>query len=275
MKTFPFSMKMIRILLGTFAWVLTSFSMSGQNMSKDDSLALELQNPLAKLVVLPVNFDFDYGIEPHDGSRNTFQFEPVLPLSIGKKWDLVERLVATIVTQSDVIIEGENETALRDISLGSFFSPKIEGLTIGFGPLITFPTATNELLGSEKWSLGPSFLILKQANKTTLGLLVSQSWSIAGNSDRADVSSALLQPFFAQNFKKAYSFLMASEISQDWEGDFTNGTFMVFGQKLLNFGKLPIQFAAGPRIPFGNGNTTEWGFRIRLNMVFSLQSESL
>lgn len=238
-----------------------------QTDASRDSLALKLQNPLAKLVVFPVNIDYNYGFEPHDGSRVTVQLEPVVPAKLSENWRMILRAVAPFVTQSDIVFNGESETGLRDFTLSAFFVPtqwSRNGLSFGFGPVISLPTATNDFLGTGKWSLGPTAVLLKQANKLTAGILVNQSWSVAGNSDRADVSTFLFQPFVSQVFNKGWSVLGATEILQDWENDTTNGTVFVLAQKLLNFGNLPLQCAVGPAIPVGNGNTSEFGFRIRL-----------
>ncbi|MEM1337210.1 MAG: transporter [Bacteroidota bacterium] len=251
----------------TLLFVFSFWTAFAQTDVARDSLALKLQNPLAKLVVFPINIDYNYGFEPHDGSRVTVQLEPVIPAKLSENWRMIIRAVAPFVTQSDIVFDGESETGLRDFTISAFFVPtqwSRNGLSFGFGPVIALPTATNDFLGAEKWSLGPTAVLLKQANKFTAGVLVNQSWSVAGNSDRADVSTFLFQPFVSQVFNKGWSILGATEILQDWKNDSTNGTVYVLAQKLLNLGALPLQCAIGPAIPIGNGNTSDFGFRIRL-----------
>lgn len=253
--------KSISIALVCLLWITIG---SGQNKQDSDSLALKLQNPIAQLVIFPVNIDYDYGFDPNDGTRTTIKLEPVIPASLGEKWRMIVRVVAPFVAQSDIFIPNESETGLQDFTISTFFIPKKKGLSYGFGPVISLPTATNELLGTEKLSIGPTAVLINQANKTTFGVLVNQSWSIVGDSDRANVSAAALQPFFAQNFSRGWSILSAAEISHDWKNDLTNGRWFILGQKLVNFGRLPVQCAIGPGVPFGNGNSAEFGFRFRM-----------
>lgn len=267
MKTSKFIFATILFIFATILFISFFYSMYAQTDVSQDSLAVQLQNPLAKLVVFPVNIDYNYGFEPHNGSRVTVQLEPVIPAKLSANWRMIIRAVAPFVTQSDIVFDGENETGLRDFTLSAFFVPtqlSRNGLSFGFGPVVSLPTATNNFLGTEKWSVGPTAVLLKQANKFTAGILVNQSWSVAGNSDRDDVSTFLFQPFVSQVFNKGWSILGATEILLDWNNDTTNGTAYVLAQKLINLGELPLQCAVGPAIPMGNGNTSDFGFRIRL-----------
>ena len=46
---------------------------------------------------------------------------------------------------------------------------------------------TDDALGTGKWGLGPTFVVLKQAGPWTVGYLGSHIWSIAGDDKRNDV----------------------------------------------------------------------------------------
>ena len=79
-----------------------------------------------------------------------------------------------------------------------FFSPKSPtagGWIWGAGPVFLLPTATQDVLGTDKWGLGPTGVVLKQSGPWTVGLLAGHVWSVAGNDSRADVSATTLQPF--------------------------------------------------------------------------------
>lgn len=116
-------------------------SFSAQS-SKTDSLALKLQNPVATLAQLLVNTDYNYGFDPYNGNRTLITAEPVISFKLSQNGNMVFRLVAPFVTQSDIIAERENQTGLRDFNLIAFFVPRSKGLIFGFGPVIDFPTAT-------------------------------------------------------------------------------------------------------------------------------------
>lgn len=257
-------MKTKKCIFALITFAIFAISTKAQTNAALDSLALELQNPVANLIQLPINIDYTFGFEPFDGNQTLISIEPVVPATLSENWSLVLRLVAPFLTQSDVIFDGESETGLRDFNLSAFFVPKSKGLIVGFGPVIVLPTATDDLLGAGKWSLGPTLAALIQTKTTTAGVLLNQTWSVAGNSDRPETSTALVQPFFAQNFNKGWALQISAETVLDWENDSTNGKAFAVAQKLVNFGNLPIRFGAGPVVPFGNGNSADFGFRLAL-----------
>lgn len=58
-----------------------------------------------------------------------------------------------------------NESGLGDIVASQFFSPKAptkSGWIWGVGPVELLPSASDEVLGGEKWGLGPTGVVLKQ-----------------------------------------------------------------------------------------------------------------
>lgn len=62
----------------------------------------------------------------------------------------------------------------------------------GLGGSITAPTATDDRLGSGKWSAGPTAVGLVQPDWGTYGMLARHLWSFAGEDDRRDVNQSLL-----------------------------------------------------------------------------------
>ena len=69
------------------------------------------------------------------------------------------------------------------------------GVIWGAGPVLLFPTATDPLLGTEKWGAGPTGVVLKQSGPWTYGALANHIWSYAGDSSRSDISAHLVQPY--------------------------------------------------------------------------------
>jgi hypothetical protein len=67
--------------------------------------------------------------------------------------------------------------------------------TWGVGPVWLLPSATEDTLGGEKFGIGPTGVALKQQGSWTYGMLPNHIWSLAGDDDRADISSTLIQPF--------------------------------------------------------------------------------
>ena len=239
--------------------------------SQADELAKELQNPLASLVSVPFQSNFDFGFDPANGSRWLMNVQPVIPMSISEDWNLIGRVILPVISQQDIFGKSGNQTGIGDALVTGFFSPKAPtpgGMVWGIGPAISFPTATDELLGSGQFSLGPSAVALVQKGGITFGALINHTWSLFGDSDRADVNATFFQPFLAKNFPGGYAISLNTELLQVWDGDATNGTINLVGSRVLKFGNQLSQLFIGPRIPYGNGNNSSWGIRAGITLLF-------
>ncbi|MBJ6761701.1 hypothetical protein JGU66_13070 [Myxococcaceae bacterium JPH2] len=62
------------------------------------------------------------------------------------------------------------------------------GLNLGAGGTFALPTASDLRLGAGKLSLGPSALGVYTHGPLVAGLLATQVFSVAGDSERSDVS---------------------------------------------------------------------------------------
>ncbi|GAA4645343.1 hypothetical protein GCM10023115_33030 [Pontixanthobacter gangjinensis] len=235
-----------------------------------EELAKKLQNPVASLISVPFQGNFDFGIGPDDGSRYTLNIQPVVPISISENWNLIGRVILPITTQNDVFGNSGRQTGLGDMVASAFFSPKEPtsgGLIWGAGPVFLVPTATDDL-GTKKFGIGPTGVVLKQIGDVTIGALANHIWSVAGDDDMPDVNSTFVQPFIAKNFAGGYAIALNTELTQSWDYDATNGTVNLIGSKVISIGSQLAQVAVGPRIPYGNANTAEWGFRAMLVLLF-------
>ena len=271
-------MKSIKVLSLIFPmFILVSFNLHAQDTAKApvasaQELADKLSNPVANLISVPFQSNVDYGIGPYHGSKYTLNFQPVVPISLSPKINLIARMVLPVIDQHDITGEGSNQTGLSDATITGFFAPVStkNGVIWGAGPAFLVPTGTNDFLTTKKWGIGPSALVLKQSNGLTFGFLVNQIWSFAGSKDRPDVNQMFLQPFFAKNFKSGAGLGLNAEITSNWQAHTTTAFLNPIVTGITKLGTQTISLGVGPRIPLAAppGSKTDFGLRAVLTFVF-------
>ncbi|WP_259068079.1 hypothetical protein HDF24_17905 [Mucilaginibacter sp. X4EP1] len=233
-------------------------------------LAKKLSNPVASLISVPFQNNTDYGIGPYNGSKNTTNFQPVIPLALSKSTNLIVRAILPFISQRDISGPNTSEVGLSDITATAFFAPSNtkNGLIYAAGPVFLIPTGTDKYLGTQKFGIGPSGLILQQTGPLTYGLLFNQIWSVAGSADRVNVNQLFMQPFFAFNWKSGAGLGINSEMTENWQAS----TFTAYINPALTgvtkLGSQTVQLGLGPRIPVCGPNHPDFGFRGVLTLVF-------
>lgn len=234
--------------------------------AQDDAatLAKKLANPIAALISVPFQNNTDYGIGEWQGTRNTLNFQPVIPIGISKNVNLITRVVLPFVTQYNITGNGEKQNGLSDAVVSAFFSPvNAEKLTWGVGPALLIPTGTNKFLTTKKFGVGPTAVALKQVNGWTIGGLINQIWSIAGSDERPDVSQMFVQPFVVFNWKTGAGTGANMEWTQNWKAGTTTLWLNPTISAVTSLGKQKTQFIVGPRINLAapDGAKADWGWR--------------
>ena len=262
-------------LASSFAFAATA--LRAQEAAADDQnetaeLAKKLANPVAALISVPIQNNFDFGAGPSgQGFQYKVNVQPVVPFSLSDNWNLISRTIVPFVSQDDVIGRS-SQYGLSDTLQSLFFSPKAPtggGWIWGAGPVLMLPTATEDVLGTGKWGAGPTALVLKQQNGWTCGGLVNHLWSYAGDGGRANVNSTFVQPFVSYTTKTYTTLGLNAESTYDWQrGQWTVPLNAKVAQ-LVKIGKLPVQFTLGARYyADGPGGGPEWGLRFAVTFLF-------
>ena len=262
----------------------------GQDQQAAADLAKQAQNPIASMISLPFQDNINFGVGPNDRTQNTFNVQPVIPFSLGRV-NLITRTIIPILYRPDLTATTGATSGLGDINASFMFSPARAGrITWGIGPIVYFPTATDENLGSNRWSIGPSFVALAMPGNWVIGGLVNNAWSVGGgDEDDADVNSFLLQYFVNYNLPNQWYLTSAPIITANWEapegekwvvpvGGGFGKIFSVGGQPLNGqvqafwFAKHPSPELIGGRPPGGlppdASDGGSWQLRLQLQMLF-------
>lgn len=241
---------------------------------EEADLAQQLANPIASLISLPIQFNYDENLGSDDqGSLLRINVQPVVPISLGEEWNLISRTVLPVVNQKDFPTAGFSEFGLSDTVQSLFFSPKAptaSGWIWGAGPVILLPTATDAFLGTEKWGIGPTVVALKQNGPWTFGGLANHIESFAGDNDRADISATFLQPFVTYITPKQTTFAVNTEATYDWESDKWSIPINFNVNQLLRFGNQLAQVGGGVRYwaTSPDAGAEGWGVRFTVTLVF-------
>lgn len=279
--------------------MLLSMAALAQQQSSDDkdagALQKAVQNPVADLISVPAQDNTNLDIGPFGRNQNVLNIQPVIPVHVSEKWNLIIRWITPLIWQpapgsADLQALGINENTpaylaaqdaqenagvygLGDMVPTFFLSPaKPHKLIWGLGPAFTLPTATSTVLGQGKLSLGPSFVALAQPGKWTLGDLVNNVWSIAGSGSRPAVNQMLNQYFITYQLGSGWYVTSSPIITANWKAESGKVWTVPFGGgvgRVTKIGFQPVnvtaQFYGNAVYPTGG---SPWSMRLQIAFLF-------
>jgi len=247
-------------------------AVQAEDKSTED-LAKAAQNPIADLISLPLQNNINFGVGPGDDVQNVLNIQPVIPIKLSENWNLITRTIAPVIYQPELVPGYGSEFGLGDINTTLFLSPAKPGKILwGLGPVLSFPTASDKVLGTDKWSAGPSAVALMIRGPWVVGALANNLWSYAGDDDREDVNQFLLQYFINYNLPQGWYLSSAPIITANWEADNGDKWTVPFGGgvgKIFRIGKQPMnaQVQAFYNVEKPD-NGADWTLRLQLQFLF-------
>lgn len=225
--------------------ILNARAEDSQSQTNATELAKQTQNPVADIISVPFENYFYFNAGPNHATLYDLNVKPVIPFHLNEDWNLITRTIIPIINEPSLSLKSRSGFGLGDINPSLFLSPaKSTEFIWGVGPTFTLPTATDSLLGSGKFSMGPTAVALFDKGPWLLGVLAYNQWSVTGWS-KQDVNNMLIEPFVNYNFGKGWHLSTAPLITADWEAKGSQQWTVPLGGgigKLVRIGKLPADF---------------------------------
>jgi hypothetical protein len=248
--------------------------------AQGQSLQEATQNPVADLVSVPLQSNFYFGVGERDVTQYVLNVQPVYPTSISSEWNVIFRPIVPIINQPKAFDSPSSKSAfgLGDVNLQTYFAPStpretpLGSMVWGVGPSLYFPTATDDVLGSDEWSAGPGAVVFFSQGSFTYGALANNVWSYAGDEDADDVNQLLVQPFVNYNLPDGWSIGTGPNITANWEVENGERWTLPLGggvSKLTQIGGQPVLAALRAyynvvKPEFG----PDWQLQAQVNLLF-------
>jgi len=287
-RTFIRLIKRCGILCLASAAVQTATAAPNQPEAADSDqaaeLAKKLANPVASLISVPIQSNWDFGFGSTHATRYTANIQPVIPFTLDENWNLITRTIVPVISAESPVRGGADQSGLGDIVQSFWLSPKAPtggGWIWGAGAALLYPTGTDGL-SAHSWGAGPTALALRQQNGWTYGVLANHLWTYARNGGHAsseagdasdgsdaEVNATFIQPFVSYTTKTFTTIGLNTESTYDWSHSQWTVPLNLSVSQLVKIGGKPVQFSIGGKYyaekPAGG---PEWGMRFTVTLLF-------
>ncbi len=254
--------------------ILLCISVNQLTAQSDEELAKATQNPLAAMYSLPFQNNTTFDNQPHGRAQNVLNIQPVIPMGIGSKVNLINRIIIPIITQPSST-EDKSSTGVGDIVYTAWLSPtKASKITWGIGPVFQIPTASdaNEF-GSREFGIGPSIVVLTTIDKWVMGFVTNNIKTFG----EVEENKFLFQYFVNYNLPNAWYLVTAPIMTANWNA--ASGEKWIVpvgagGGKVFRIGKQPININAQAYYNIKKPESVgKWQSRVQVQFLFPKKSK--
>lgn len=299
-----------RILILCHVLLLLTSHVCNAKEDDDLSLAKKAQNPLAKMIIIPIRHNVYPSVRGDPGNSSTFSLvkpaqntgkhhhhhcpppppphfrgtlngydvNPTMPISVGKNQYILLRWQQSVKLAHNVYEYHTTQNGLGDanpsIDYAYAFS---DNLIIGAGAALVFPTATNHFLGQGKWSGGPSITGVWSPGRWVIGVRAENVFSFAGPSGRPDINIMTIQPLVNYNFDHGWYLTSNPYWTANWNRPSREKWTIPIGGglgKLFMISKQPMTFSVGAYwYPIKPPGAPKWSVRMTLQYLFPVDDK--
>jgi hypothetical protein len=209
-----------------------------------EELVDEANDPVSRLTSVPFQNNLNFGVGPGRDLQYVLNVQPVLPMPLTGDWYLVHRPIIPIIAQPEPTVGAGGAFGVGDVQYQLYLATSAShALTWGVGPVFSFATATNTLLGSGRSSVGPGGVALLETGPWLVGALMNQIWSYSANPQAESVSQLTIQPIMNFNFPNEWYLAAAPVMTANWKADSGQKWTIPLGGgpgKIIHLGRLPV-----------------------------------
>ena len=241
-------MKRLAILSGVGLLVAVLHARVHAQPAEPSDLLKKARNPLADLVSVQVQPNFNFGAAPNKDTGYVFNLQPVVPIHLPAEWNLITRTIVPLLNEPPSEPGRGYTFGIGDTQTTLFLSPPSSPLLIwGFGPVLQFPSASATSLGSGKWEIGPAAVGILTWGSWVVGAQAYNLWSFAGDSTRPGVNQMLLQPLVTYTLPGDWYLTSSPQVTADWKVSSRDRWTVPIGAgigKLFPIGRQPVSAQA-------------------------------
>ncbi len=240
-----------------------------------EELAKLAQNPVGNLISVPFQNNTNLNAGPLKKNQNILNIQPVIPIEIDRDWNVITRTIVPVVSQPALFPGDARVNGIGATQFSAFLSPADpKGGTIwGAGAIAQLPTTSDSALGSYRWGIGPTFVILRleHGNPWVYGFLINNVWSV-GNGAGGAYNNFLLQPFLNYNYPDGTYLTTSPIVTADWKAEGSNRWTVPLGGgigHIFHLGRLPVNTQIGAYYNVVRPDfAANWQIRAQVQLMF-------